>query len=236
MGHPMRNLRIWLMLSVLLAPVAHAQWAVIDVAAVTRLTTEIQTLQQSLMTERAQYLEAQQQLRAMTGSRGMSNLLAHVRRNYLPQSWMQLAGALAGRAGQYPAFAASIRAAVALERRLSPAQFARLSAQERAQLRSDRHTAALMQAVSSSALANASGRFAELNQFITAIGSARDQKAILDLTARIAAEQNMLVNEQTKLRVLFAAAQARHWIDRERQREGAIAAQGDFATRFRPTP
>ena len=100
----------------------------------------------------------------------------------------------------------------------------------------DRRSAALLQALSSAALANASGRFAQLNQLITAIGTAGDQKAILDLTARIDAEQTMVQNEQTKLAVLFAAARAERWADRERAREEAIAAQGNFATRFQPTP
>ncbi len=218
------------------APAAHAQWAVIDVAAVTRLTTEIQTLEQSLAMQRLQFLEAEQQLRAMTGERGMQNLLANVRRNYLPQNWQQLTMAMAGRSAAYPGFAASVRAGVVELRTLTPAQFARLSPGAQAQLRADRQTAALLQALSMQALSNASGRFAGLKRLIAAIGSARDQKAILDLTARIGAEQAMLENEQTKLRVLFAAAQAEQWVDRERAREQAIAAQGNFATRFQPTP
>ncbi len=218
------------------APVAHAQWAVIDVAAVTRLTTEIQTLEQSLATQRQQFMEAQQQLRSMTGDRGMENLLANVRRNYLPQDASQLSAALAGQSAGYPAFSATLRADIAAQRSLTPAQFAQLSANAQAQLSDERQTAALLQAVSTEALANASGRFPELKQLIAAIGSAGDQKAILDLTARISAEQAMLENEQTKLRVLFAAAEADHWIDRERSREEAIAAQGNFATRFQPTP
>lgn len=229
-------LRFLLVLVVLAGPVAHAQWAVIDVAAVTRLTTEIQTLEQSLATQRQQFFTAEQQLREMTGDRGMQNLLANVRRNYLPQNWAQLTAALAGHSTLYPDFAATARADVAAQRTLTPVQFARLSRTAQGQLRAARRTAALLQALSSEALADASGRFAGLKQLIATIGSARDQKAILDLTARIAAEQAMLENEQTKLRVLFATARAERWIDRERMREDAIAAQGNFATRFQPTP
>ena len=231
-----RMLRFLVLLLVVAAPVAHAQWAVIDVAAVTRLTTEIQTLEQSLATQRQQFMEAQQQLRSMTGDRGMENLLANVRRNYLPQDSSQLSAALAGQSSGYPAFSATLRADVAAQRRLTPAQFAQLSTTAQRQLSDERRTAALLQAVSTEALANASGRFSGLKQLIAAIGSAGDQKAILDLTARISAEQAMLENEQTKLRVLFAAAEADHWIDRERSREEAIAEEGNFATRFQPTP
>jgi type IV secretion system protein VirB5 len=217
-------------------PVAHAQWAVIDVAALARLTTEVQTLEQSLVTEQQQFSNAQRQLQAMTGSRGMQNLLSGVRRNYLPQNWTELTAAENGAASQYPSFTASIQADVAAQDRLAAAEAGQLSPGAQAQLRVDRQTAALLQAVSTDALSNSSGRFADLRQLISAIGGARDQKAILDLTARIAAEQAMLQNEQTKLRVLFASAQAQEWMDRERAREGAIMAQGNFATRFQPTP
>ena len=217
-------------------PAAKAQWAVIDVAAVARLTSEVQTLEQSLVTEQQQFLNAQRQLQAMTGSRGMQNLLSGIRRNYLPQDWAQLTAAEQGNVSEYPVLAASIRADAAAEDRLAPAEAGELSASAQAQLRVDRQTAALLQAVATDALSNSSARFAELRQLISAIGGARDQKAILDLTARIAAEQTMLQNEQTKLRVLFASAQAQEWMARERAREGAIMAQGNFATRFQPTP
>lgn len=232
----MRCLMLSLIVSLLTIPAAHAQWAVIDVAAVTRLTAEIRTLEQSLVTERAQFSDAQQELRSMTVDRDMRTLLSGTRRNYLPQTWGQLSAALSGRSPQYPTFSAAIRTDLAAARRLTPTELARLSGYARTQLIASRQTAAILQAVSTEALANASGRFAQLRKFIAAIGSARDQKAVLDLTARIGAEQNMLENEQTKLRVLFASVQAQRWVDQERQREGAIAAQGNFATRFQPTP
>ena len=53
-----------------------------------------------------------------------------------------------------------------------------------------------------------SDRFTSLQQLISAIGGATDQKASLDLNARIAAEQGMLQNEQTKLQVLYQVAQS----------------------------
>jgi type IV secretion system protein VirB5 len=95
---------------------------------------------------------------------------------------------------------------------------------------------ALLQALSQDALGNASGRFASVQQLIDAIPSARDQKGILDLQARIGAEQGMLQNEQTKLQVLYQTAVAQDWATQQRAREQVIAAQGDFATRFEPTP
>ena len=50
----------------------------------------------------------------------------------------------------------------------------------------------------------------------------------MDLQARIAAEQGMLANEQTKLQVLHQAAQAEEWARVQRAREQAIADIGSL--------
>jgi type IV secretion system protein VirB5 len=218
------------------APAAHAQFAVIDVAAVTQLLTEVQTLQQELTVAREHLTEAQTELRSITGNRGMEQLLTGVNRNYLPTDWGQLTAALNDTSSAYAALSAAVQQAVAEDTVLTAQQFATLSPGTQQQLVADRGTAALLQAVSRQALANASSRFAELQQLIGTIGTASDQKGILDLNARIGAEQAMLENEQTKLAVLVATAEAQHWADEERDRERAIAGQGQFATRFQPTP
>ena len=218
------------------APAAHAQFAVIDVAAVTQLVTQVQNLEQTLLVAREHLAEAQAQLKSMTGDRGMEHLLAGVDRNYLPADWGQLTAALQGGSSTYAALAAAMNQALAQDAVLTPQQLGTLSPQMRQQLAGDRDTAALLQAVSHAALANASGRFADLEQLITAIGTASDQKSILDLNARIGAEQAMLENERTKLSMMVAAAQAQRWTDEEQDRERAIAGQGEFATRFQPTP
>ena len=224
------------LLLVAVAPVARAQWAVIDVAAVARLSAELQTLDQSLTTQQEEFGAAEAQLRGMSGTRGMQDLLGGIRRNYLPENWAQLRAAAGGSPGSYPGLSAAVRDAMAAHAYLSSGQLQTLSPSARQQLVANRRTAALLEAISASALSDASARFSGLKQLIATIGTARDQKSILDLTARIGAEQTMLENEQTKLRVLFAAAEAQRWIDHEREREAAIAAQGNFATRFRPTP
>jgi len=218
------------------APAAHAQFAVIDVAAVTQLVTEVQDLEQAVTVARDHLAEAQAQLHSMTGDRGMEGLLAGVNRNYLPADWGQLTAALAGTSSAYAALSAAMRQALAQDAVLTPQQVDTLSPDGQRQLADDRNAAALLQAVSRQALANASNRFAELQQLIGAIGTASDQKSILDLNARIGAEQAMLENERTKLAMLVAAAEAQRWADEDRDRERAIAGQGEFATRFQPTP
>lgn len=220
----------------LVTPAAHAQFAVIDVAAVTQLVTEVQNLEQALTVARQHLAEAQTELRSITGDRGMEQLLAGTSRNYLPTDWGQLTAALNNTSSAYASLSAGIQQVLAENTVLTPQQVAMLSPDGQRQLATDRNTAALLQAVSRQALANASSRFADLQQLINAIGTASDQKGILDLNARIGAEQAMLENEQTKLVMLVAATDAQRWADEEQDRERAIAGQGQFASRFQPTP
>lgn len=218
------------------APAAHAQFAVIDVAAVTQLVTEVQNLEQALTVARQNLAEAQTELRSMSGDRGMEQLLAGTNRNYLPADWGELVASLNGTGSAYTALSAGIQQALTEDSVLTPQQLGTLSPDGQLQLAANRGTAALLQAASRQALANASSRFAALQQLIDSIGTASDQKGILDLNARIGAEQAMLQNERTKLAMLVAAAQAQRWADEEQERERAIADQGEFATRFQPKP
>src|SRR5277367_5625617 len=83
-------------------PAAQAQWAVVDAPAIAQLIQEVQTTQQQLATARNQLLSAQQALKAMTGDRGMEQLLGGTTRNYLPANWTQVTRALQGQgSGQY---------------------------------------------------------------------------------------------------------------------------------------
>ena len=99
-----------------------------------------------------------------------------------------------------------------------------------------RSNAALLQTASQQAYANASARFSSIQSLISAIGSAGDQKAILDLQARISAELGMLQNEQTKLQVLYQATRAQESVTRQQAREYVIEGHGRFETRFQPVP
>ena len=138
--------------------------------------------------------------------------------------------------GAYAGLASDVRSAVNANAVLSPTQLSTLSAADQQQIVAVRQTAALRQALAQEALANASGRFAAIQSLIAAISTAGDQKAILDLQARISAELGMLQNEQTKLQVLAQASQAQESVNAQRERELAIAGQGRFESRFQPTP
>lgn len=231
--------RAWLaLLSIALLPCApaRAQFAVIDIASVTQLIQQAQTLARQLEQARAQVAQAQALYQSLTGTRGMQQLLSGTLRNYLPTDWAQITSAMQGGNSLYGALSVDIQKAIRSNALLSASQLAALPPAQQAQLMAARSNVALTQGLAQEALVNSSGRFAAMQQLIQAIPTATDQKAILDLQARISAEQGMLQNEQTKLQTLYESTLAQASVLQLREREQAIAAQGNFATRFEPSP
>jgi len=235
-----RNIRLSLVCaaaSIAVAPAARAQWAVIDVPAIAQLIQEVQTMQQQLAIARNELQSTQQALQAMTGDRGMAGLLAGTSRNYLPANWTQLTGALQGRgAGAYAGLSTDVQSAMTANAVLSPQRLVTLSPADQQQIQASRQWSAMQQALAHEALANASSRFASIQSLITAISTATDQKAILELQARISAELGMLQNEQTKNQVLYQATQAQESVMRQQAMERVMEEQGSFASRFQPVP
>lgn len=232
-----RAAALWLVVSIAAAPPAKAQWAVIDVGAITQLMQEVQAMQQQLATARQQLQSTQQALQAMTGDRGMERLLGGTSRNYLPSDWTQVKNALQGQGpGGYAGLFADVQSSIAANAVLSPQRLATLSSADRQQIQAARQWGAMQQALSHAALANTSSRFAAIQSLIAAIPTAADQKAILDLQARINAELGMLQNEQTKLQAFYQATQAQESVVRQQEREREIEEHGRFETRFQPVP
>jgi type IV secretion system protein VirB5 len=110
-----------------------------------------------------------------------------------------------------------------------PANTQNFSATENAQLNSRRSSVALQEALTREELANVSQRFAAIQTLINAIPTAQDEKGVLDLQARIQVEQGMLQNENSKLHVLYEAAQSQAQTERERADEQAIADIGHLS-------
>jgi type IV secretion system protein VirB5 len=214
--------------AIAVAPAAHAQWAVVDVGAIVQLLQQVQLMEKQLQTAENDLSQAQQAYQSMTGPRGMQNLLSGTNRNYLPADWQTLQNLLSGSPGGYGTLAGQLQTTLRTNSILTSAQLAQLSPQERSQLQSARNSAAALQVSSQQALDASSQRFASLQQLINAIPTATDQKSILDLQARIAAEQVMLQNENTKLMVLYHAAQAQELTRAQQARELSIANHGSL--------
>jgi type IV secretion system protein VirB5 len=166
----------------------------------------------------------------------MQNLLSGTVRNYLPSNLADLTSALSNVNSGYSGLSSAIQAAVEANAVLTAQQLAALPANQQARISAWRSTIALLQGITSSALSNSSSRFAALQELISAIGSAADQKAALDLQARMVAEAGMLQNEQTKLQSLYQVAQAQQWANTQQDRESVIAGHGQFTQRFEPSP
>jgi len=229
----LKGYRTWLIgtvTAIAMMPAARAQWAVVDVGAIVQLLQQVQLMEKQLQTAENDLTQAQQAYQSMTGPRGMQNLLSGSNRNYLPSDWQALQKLLSGSPGGYGTLAGQLQSTVQANSVLTLAQLSQLSSQERSQLQSARNSAAVLQVSSQQALDTTSQRFATLQQLINAIPTATDQKGILELQARIAAEQAMLQNENTKLMVLYHAAQAQELNRAQQARELSIANQGSLRT------
>ncbi|MGH8260645.1 MAG: type IV secretion system protein [Steroidobacteraceae bacterium] len=202
----------------------------IDIASVTQLIQQVQTAVQELQTAQNELAQARQSYQSLTGTRGMQNLLSGTNRNYLPTDVTSLEATLSGSDGTYGMLALNVQAAMTTNAVLSPAALASLSAAERNAILAQRQAVALQQGISAQALANSSARFGQVQQLITTIGSAQDPKAILDLQARISAEQGELQAEQTKLQVLYQTLRAQQAAEEQTSREQAIADVGSLRT------
>jgi type IV secretion system protein VirB5 len=216
---------------------AHAQWAVIDVAAIQQLMVQVNYWKQQVVGMQNQLNQLQQTHAALTGGRGMQSLLptSEAQRNYLPPDWAEMVKVLDGTSGSYGELSAAVQAAIEARKVLSDARLAELGAAERDSLVKARRSASGAAVMAQRAFVNAGQRFAALQSLVNAIGNAPDAKAIADLQGRIAAEEAMLGNEQAKLASLYQAAQAEQWAQSAELREAAIAGHGQFESRLHPT-
>ena len=217
----LRWIFVWMGVAFAVIPIANAQWAVVDAGAIAQLVQQVSTM-------RDQLRQARETLDSMRGGRGMERLVSGTARNYLPSDWQQLASVLDQTSAGYGMLAAELQRLVNANAILTPQQIATLSPADRLHLEAARRSAAMLQALTREALSTTSRRFNSIQQLIDAIPRASDQKAILDLQARIQAEQGMLQNEATKLGILYQTAQAEEWARRQRVREQAISSIGSL--------
>ena len=219
-----------------LSSTAHAQFAVIDVAAVNQLVQQMSAWQQQLMSMRLQLLQMEQTRIALTGWRGMEKLLplTPADRNYLPFDAAGLLATVAG-TGPYSALSGRINQYVSGNAVLTAQDLAQLPPNDVARLSALRQTIAMRQALMSEAYAHSSERFTALGVLIDKIAAAPDAKAVADLQARIAAEQTMLQNENAKIATLDHDADAERDARELATREAVVKGHGRFATRFIPT-
>jgi type IV secretion system protein VirB5 len=218
-----------------ISPVRAPGIPVIDIAEVLQLVQQVQYWMQQIKLMKTQLDQLQQTYAAVTGPRGMENLLEGSRRNYLPPDWNQMVGVLNNNSVSYSGLAAQAQTVMDANAILSRTQLSQLAPEQRQIVEQGRNSVALMQVMSRVAYQNTSQRFAAIQQLINAIAGAIDAKAIQDLQGRIAAEQAMLQNEQTKLQVLSQAALGEQWAQQQRVREESLNAVGNYRKANHPT-
>ena len=127
-----------------LCPQASAQWAVIDVGAITQLIQEVQQMQQALQTAQNQLNQAQQEYQSMTGT---------ARDAESPERHQpQLPADRLGRSCPTALGLSRSSRQINYERRPDAAQVAALSPAEQQQLNAARSNAALLQVATQQAL------------------------------------------------------------------------------------
>jgi len=217
---------------------AQAMIPVIDIAALQQLLQEVNAWQQQLRGMQQQITQLQQTYGAITGSRGMQQLLplSAAARNYLPPDWATLEATLSGASSAYADLATAIRVQLTANAVLTPADLARFSAPLQTLLENERQAVAGGQAFTRLAYAQSSDRFTSLQTLISTIGRTADAKSIEELQGRTQAELAMLTDESVKLAALAQVAAAETAARDLTRREQIIANHGAFATRFQPTP
>lgn len=187
------------------APVFAAGIPVIDSAAIAQdaqnFAKQMVEMANQLQTLKSQLEQQLKQYEALTGDRGMGQLLDGQTRNYLPDDWQAVTKLLDSPSG-YDSLSNSMQRYLNENKVLSDSEAEKLEPNSKAILEKQRQLYALNRALSEQVYNEASERVALLQQLTDKIGSATDPKAILDLQARIQSEQTQLQNEAAKIQAL----------------------------------
>lgn len=232
-------LAVIFMLSSMLAPLqAKAGIPVIDVTAIAQLVQQVTYWQQQISGMQQQLSQLQQTHQALTGGRGMEQLVATSTqaRNYLPPDYEELMRTVQGSSSTYSGLSGKLQSIMSANAVLTKNQLTALSPEMRKIVEEGRQSAAMLSTMTQGAYQNTGQRFAALQAMISRIATAQDPKSIQDLQARIQAEQGMLTNEQTKLESLYQVARADEAAQQQRIREQVISGHGGFEGRFVPAP
>lgn len=182
---------------------------------VSHMVTQIENL-------RAQLEQAKQQYEALTGSRGMENLLRDLNYEAIPANWQETLAMMDGQgSGQISDLARSIKEQAS---RVDTDLLDRLQPSLREASEGFANSVASEQAVAGTAYDNAAERMARLQGLMDAIPRATDLKAVEDLQARIMAEQVLLQNETIKMQALAQVSASQRGIEQQQVREMTLKA------------
>lgn len=197
------------------APYAAAQIPTTDVANIAaralQFSQQLAKTVEELETMESQLDQAKRQYASMSGARGMGQeLLGNQDYANVPTSWEDTLNVMNGANGKYGNISAQAKKILKSMNAIDLSVFGQVDSAY-GQLSSDTASqAASYQAVQGQQYSDTAKRFDDLKQLVAKIDQAPDQKAILDLNARIGAEQVMLQNEQLKMQALAQLRQSQH--------------------------
>ena len=208
-------------LAITMAGTSSAQISVTDSASIAQQTAaQIETIakwkmQYDQMT--MQINQMKQQYESLTGSRGLGNILNNrALRDYLPSDWQVVYDAV--RWGGYAGLSGRASSIYASARIFDSCAHIIVSDQRKL-CESRAVKAAQDQAFALDAYDKAKSRLNQIDGLMSQINDTSDPKAIAELQSRIAVEQAMIQNEQTKLQLYEMVAQAEDKIQQQQQRE-----------------
>ena len=208
-------------LAITMAGAASAQIPVTDGASIAQqVSAQIETIakwkmQYDQMT--SQINQMKQQYESLTGSRNLGQILNNsALRDYLPNDWQGVYDAV--KSGGYSGLSGRAQSIYEANKAFDACMVFKLV---------DQRTACEAQAVKGAqdkafaldAYDKAKSRLTQIDQLMAKINDTPDPKAIAELQGRIAAEQAMIQNEQTKLQMYQMVAAAEDRLQEQRQRE-----------------
>ena len=215
------SVSIVLAAGIAISPAAFAQIPVTDGASIANsIQQQIETIakwkmQYDQMT--SQINQMKQQYESLTGSRNLGQILNNAAlRDYLPNDWQGVYDAV--KSGGYSGLSGRALSIYEANKAFDACMVFKLV---------DQRTACEAQAVKGAqdkafaldAYDKAKSRLTQIDQLMAKINDTPDPKAIAELQGRIAAEQAMIQNEQTKLQMYQMVAAAEDRLQEQRQRE-----------------
>ena len=181
---------------------------------------QYQQMVQQITSLEQQYQKAVQQFQSLNGIRGMADLVNNpLLRRYLPDDWNTTMNLLSS-PGAYSGLSGSISAIRQAAQITSLASTGLSSSSSVGQAFIGSQTqAAMNRALGEAGFSAASDRITAIQTLLDKVNGAPDQKDILDLQARIQAEQAMVQNENVKLALMTQLQQAQRDIQGQQSRE-----------------
>jgi P-type DNA transfer protein virB5 len=167
--------------------------------------TEFAQAVQQVAELKKQYDQLKEQFKAITGSRGLGNILTSTGlKSALPQDWQKVYDAI--RTGGYKGLDGAAKAIVDASKLVEKCKPYKDGSEQQRTCQNAAVRTAQTQSNIQQALENTDKRLTNLSQLAKKINETKDPKAVQELIARIGVEQAAIQNEQTRLQLFMKLA------------------------------